>query len=118
MTVRIRAATEEDLPFLAPNDPHIKRDELERIIQAGRVLVAEEDQRPVGLARWGLFWDEIPFLNMLFVLPAHRGRGLGTRLIGEWEAEQRATAPSSPRRWRANRHSTCIAALATPTSGS
>jgi GNAT superfamily N-acetyltransferase len=51
----------------------------------GRVMVAEVDGVTVGCLRWGLFWDAIPFMNFLFVVPEQRGQRVGTTLVEEWE---------------------------------
>ena len=56
----------------------------------GRVLVAEVDGVTVGCLRWGLFWDAIPFMNLLFVVPGRRGQGVGTALVEDWEKSQLA----------------------------
>jgi len=78
------------LPFLVVEDRHVARTELARIVDAGRITVAVQAGSVVGWLRWGLFWDEIPFMNMLFVVAAHRGEGIGTRLVTHWENAQRA----------------------------
>ncbi len=38
----------------------------------------------------GLFWDEVPFMNFLWVLADWRGQGVGTTLVDAWERSQRA----------------------------
>ena len=43
----------------------------------------------IGWLRWGLFWDNTPFLSMLHLLPEYRGRGFGTKAMAFWEAEMR-----------------------------
>lgn len=63
---------------------------LSAAIEAGRVLVAEAAEGILGWLRWGLFWDEIPFMNMLFVLEPARGGGLGGLLVDDWEAREKA----------------------------
>ncbi len=53
-------------------------DELAAIVGLGRVLVAEHDDSVglIGWLRWGMFWDEVPFMNHLRVAgsspPANR----------------------------------------------
>jgi len=64
----VRLATEDDLHDLSEKD-HIPSRELESILRLGRILVADagSEERFVGWLRWGLFWDEVPFMNLLFV---------------------------------------------------
>ncbi len=91
MSVTTRLARGSDLPFLGEVDRHVPPERLADVVSAGRVMVVEVDGDVVGLLRWGLFWDQVPFLNMLWVLPDWRGRGVGTALVGAWERCQLAS---------------------------
>ena len=65
--------------------------ELARVVCAGRVYIAiDADGVPVGWLRWGLFWDNTPFMNLLFVLPQARGQGHAAALVARWEEDMRA----------------------------
>ncbi|WP_454854012.1 GNAT family N-acetyltransferase [Promicromonospora soli] len=83
--VSIRLAGPADLPWLGERDRHVDPDELGAVVRRERVLVVEVDGRAAGWLRWGKFWDEIPFMNMLFVDSQERGRGTGRRLVRHWE---------------------------------
>ena len=37
--------------------------------------------------RYHLFWDQIPFMSMLFCMEGKRGQGYGGRLVDFWEGE-------------------------------
>ena len=88
MKVSTRIATDSDLPFLSEVDRHVSPSELTHVIAVGRVMVAEVDGSTAGCLRWGLFWDAIPFMNLLFVVPEQRGQRVGTTLVEEWERSQ------------------------------
>lgn len=86
----IRFAEISDLDTLSELDKHISSaDELKRIIANRRIIVAESNGKLAGWLRFGLFWDEIPFMNMLFVIESERGNGIGTALAVFWENEMR-----------------------------
>lgn len=87
--MQIRLAEEKDLTFLSENDRHVKREELTEILRRKRITIAQEDDRPIGWLRWGLFWDAIPFMNMLYVLEGFRGKGTGRLLVEDWENRMR-----------------------------
>jgi ribosomal protein S18 acetylase RimI-like enzyme len=87
-----RSASPADLPFLEGLDTHIAADDLAALVAAGRVLVGDVDGAPVGFLRWGLFWDQVPFMYLLWVLPDWRGRGVGTTLVEASEKAQAAAA--------------------------
>lgn len=87
----IRLAGENDLAFLTAHDRHIGAQELARVVRLGRVVIATDAEgAPVGWLRWGLFWDNTPFMNLLFVLPQARGQGVARALIARWEDDMRA----------------------------
>ena len=88
MTVRI--ATMNDLSRNVEQDRHISPEELKSLISLGRVAIAEEDGTLLGWMRWNLFWDNTPFLNMLYLLEPHRGKGYGKTMMAWWEREMRA----------------------------
>jgi GNAT superfamily N-acetyltransferase len=87
--VNIRLAGPADLSWLNERDRHIDPDELGNVVRLERVLVVEGDGRPTGWLRWGKVWDEIPFMNMLFVDSQERRRGAGRRLVQHWETTMR-----------------------------
>ena len=86
MDTTIRPADEADLPFLMTNDPHISPAELHNVVRLGRVLLMETTAgQPIGWLRWNLFWDNTPFMNLLYLLEDYRGQGCGRALVCRWE---------------------------------
>ncbi len=83
----IRYADIQDITVLSEYDKHISESELKNIIPAKRVLVMYQGDDFIGWLRFGLFWDNIPFMNMLYILNDHRGKGNGTKLVSFWEKE-------------------------------
>ncbi len=83
----IRYADERDFDVLRTYDTHIDPPQLRNSIQARRVLVMGEADGFVGWLRFNLFWDTIPFMNMLYLLEGCRGKGYGRQLLGSWERE-------------------------------
>ena len=83
----IRCATARDIPWLEEHDRHIGAEALRDAVAQGRILLAEDDGQPVGWLRWGLFWDENPFMNMLYLLDGFRRQGLGQALVRRWEED-------------------------------
>lgn len=83
----IRYADEKDFEAVRKHDKHIIEEELTNAVRAKRVLVMYHNNHFVGWLRYNLFWDEIPFMNMLYVLEEYRGQGYGGRLLDFWEKE-------------------------------
>ena len=87
--IDIKTAQPSDLERLLKHDKHIRREALESSIRLGRVLMAECDGTWIGWLRWNLFWDNTPFLNMLFLFEEHRKQGYGKAMILHWEQSMR-----------------------------
>ena len=87
--MEIRTATARDAGALSALDKHISADALRESLAGARVLVLCDGEEIAGWLRWSLFWDEIPFMNLLYLLEPYRGRGLGRRLVETWEAALR-----------------------------
>ena len=85
--MNIRIAEARDFTVISGHDRHISPAELENSIRLGRAAVAEEDGVLLGWLRWNLFWDNTPFLNMLYLLEPHRGKGYGKTMMAWWERE-------------------------------
>lgn len=86
----IQHATGVHIDILLQHDRHISETELRNLVSLGRVLVAEEDGDFRGWLRWNLFWDNTPFMNMLYVLEPYRGSGMGKELARNWEVNMKA----------------------------
>ena len=87
--MEIRLAAHEEAAALSVLDKHVSLEILREKIAAGQVLLLLDGGRIAGWLRWSLFWDEIPFMNLLYLLEPYRGRGLGRRLVETWEAALR-----------------------------
>ncbi len=66
--MNIRTALPRDIDLLCLHDRHISRRELGDLINRKRVYIAEEQGEFLGWLRYSLFWDNTPFLNMLYLL--------------------------------------------------
>lgn len=83
----IRYAKNSDLDTLIALDKHISASELEHSISLRRVIIDETNGKLIGWLRFGLFWDNTPFMNMLFIIDGERGKGYGAALCDFWESE-------------------------------
>lgn len=71
--IKIRETTSEDIEILKKYDRHISKQELENSIRLNRVYIAEEAGVFIGWLRYNLFWDNTPFMNMVYLLDENRG---------------------------------------------
>lgn len=88
--MEIRYANDEDVEIIAEYDKHISREELDNINRLKRLIVMVNDNNTIiGWLRFNLFWDNTPFMNMLYFLDGERGKGYGTMLVSFWEKEMK-----------------------------
>ena len=85
----IRLADESDLYILNKYDKHITKQNLLDSIRAERVYIAGENGTFCGWLRYNLFWDNTPFMNMLYLLDNSRMKGYGRKMVLFWEEEMR-----------------------------
>lgn len=83
--MNIRIAQSEDIEVLCQYDRHITQEELKNCISLGRVYIAEDKGKFIGWLRYNLFWDNIPFMNMLYLLDEYRNKGYGKQIVAYWE---------------------------------
>lgn len=93
----IELAQGKDKEKIARLDGHIPSSRLVECIGNGRVYVLKDDSIKnggqnhrgkdpvVGVLRYSLFWQTIPFLELLYIDEAYRGRGFGTEMMHLWE---------------------------------
>lgn len=87
--MEIRYATVEDFDLLVQNDRHVQKDVLQDCLEQSRILIASEGGQFLGWLRYNLFWDIVPFMNMLHFEEDQRGKGYGTQLVMFWENEMK-----------------------------
>ena len=88
--MEIRYAGPSDIEMISEYDEHLSKEELKNAIAVKRIILLFIDGRFEGWLRFNLFWDNIPFMNLLFILEEQRGRGYGRELVGFWEREMKA----------------------------
>lgn len=87
----IEHAVSEDLEDILLIDTFIPRDELIKKIatRPEELFVLKEDGQTVGLLRYGIFWDYIPYACFLNVSEQYRGKGYAKKALLYWEEEMR-----------------------------
>lgn len=88
----IEYATERDIDDIMKIDTYIPKDELVKKIRTRpeEIYVLKEDGKTVGVLRYGIFWDYIPYTCFLNVSETCRGKGYAKKALLHWENEMRA----------------------------
>lgn len=85
--MEIKVVTDNDKEFVMGIDTHV--DDIgyaNRVYTKSGYVIWEEDQR-IGIMAYCVLWDNLPFMNFIFVKEECRGRGVATRAIMSWENE-------------------------------
>lgn len=75
----IRYVQLEDKEFWYGLDKHLSNKEFEKKVRDKQGYILLEDNKPIGLLRFNLFWDNTPFCTMLFVDWNYQGKGYGKK---------------------------------------
>jgi ribosomal protein S18 acetylase RimI-like enzyme len=81
----VRYGTVDDVTDILSLDKHVEKKTLVEKINMNEILVLVEDGAFVGTLRYSLFWDSIPFMNLLYVKNEFQGKGYGKELLQHWE---------------------------------
>lgn len=86
----VRYAAKEDETFWFTLDRHLTRAEYDRKVREKRAYILLSEDMPVGLLRYNLFWDSVPFCTMLWIAPLYQHKGFGRYLTAHWEQDMKA----------------------------
>ena len=87
--IKIKYAENKDLLWLIEKDKHVSENVIKNKIENKEILVVKKNNQTIGWLRYNLFWDNIPFMNMVYFLAEYRKIGLGTKLVKYWEEEMK-----------------------------
>ena len=93
--MEIRLAAAQDKEKILQYDCHIHHNKVGECIHNGLVEVLCDGDKIVGVLRYNLFWQSIPFLDLLYIDVACQGQGWGSKMMENWEeAMKRMGYPS------------------------
>lgn len=88
--MKIEYANKEDYQYILNNDKHISKELIESKINMKEIIIARnEDHKNIGWLRYNYFWDNTPFMNMLYLDENYRHKEIGKNLVTFWENEMK-----------------------------
>ena len=63
--------------------------EFEYKVQTKRAYILDLNDKPIGLLRYNLFWDNTPFCTLLFIEEDYQRNGYGKQLMEYWEQDMK-----------------------------
>jgi len=89
LQMKIAFANGKHFRYISENDKHISKIMIQTKIVRNEILIASEKKIFIGFLRFGYFWDNIPFLNILYLDKAYRRKGIGRQFVSFWENQMR-----------------------------
>jgi GNAT superfamily N-acetyltransferase len=86
----IRYVRLEDKGFWFSLDKHLSEQEFNNKVRDNRGYILLADNKPIGLLRYSLFWDNTPFCNLIYINDDYQGIGYGKKLIEYWENDMKS----------------------------
>ena len=88
--IEIRYVQIKDKEFWFSLDKHMSKQEFNNKVRDNRGYVILKDNKPIGLLRYNLFWDNTPFCNLIYINGDFQGKGYGKMLIQHWENDMKS----------------------------
>jgi len=83
----IKYVSENDKSFWFTLDRHLDENEFELKIRDKRGYIISDGNKPIGVMRYNLFWDNTPFLTLIYIDDVYQGKGFGRQAMLHWENE-------------------------------
>ncbi len=87
--IEIREAIAKDYNTLVKSEKHLSNEMLKIKIRDKQIIVLLENNIIFGYLRYNLFWDEHPFMNMIYIFEKYRNKGYGSQLVNYWEEKMK-----------------------------
>ena len=86
---QIKYVSENDKLFWFTLNKHLSESEFKLKIRDRRGYIISDVDKFVGIMRYNLFWDNIPFLTLIYIEDSCQGKGYGRQAMRYWENEMR-----------------------------
>ena len=85
----IRYVSDSDKTFWFSLDEHMSEGEFVLKVRDKRGYIICDNESPVGIMRYNLFWDNTPFLTLIHFKETSQRKGFGRQAMAHWEIEMR-----------------------------
>ncbi|MCK9170118.1 MAG: GNAT family N-acetyltransferase [Treponema sp.] len=87
--IKIKYAEEKDKDFWLSLDKHLSEKEFSLKVRDKMAYIILEDTKTIGIMRYNLFWDNTPFLTMIYIRDDYQKKNIGSKAIHYWEKEMK-----------------------------
>ncbi|MDE5942821.1 MAG: GNAT family N-acetyltransferase [Clostridia bacterium] len=86
---QIRYVEYADKDFWFSLDGHLPISEFDKKVRDKSGYVLSVENKPVGILRYNLFWDNTPFCNLIYLKEGYQRKGYGKILMDFWETDMK-----------------------------
>ena len=86
--LEIRKVDQKDKEYWFSLDIHISDEEFNFKVSTKTGYIIWKDNVPIGVLRYNMFWDSVPFITLIYIKEEQRGVGKNGILL--WESEMKA----------------------------
>lgn len=86
---KIRYVKKQDMDFWFSLDKHLSKREFCQKVKIKQGYVLSADNQLIGILRYNLFWDNVPFCTLLYIKEGYQRKGYGKILMNFWEQEMK-----------------------------
>jgi ribosomal protein S18 acetylase RimI-like enzyme len=88
--MNIALANDSDVEYIRERDHHIPEDLIRSKIKQNQIyMMRDQHTGVIGWMRYGYFWDNIPFMNLIWIDEPFRGKGVGKQVVDFWEEQMK-----------------------------
>lgn len=88
--LKVRYVSKEDNTFWFKLDKHLTKEEYNKKVDEKRGYVLLKEDIPIGILRYNLFWDNIPFCTLIYIDLKYQNNGYGKYLMESWERDMKS----------------------------
>ena len=88
--LEIRRVEKEDKECWFSIDQHISEEEFYSKVNNQTGYIIWKDGNPIGVLRYNLFWDSVPFVTLIYLKEEQREKGIGKEVMLYWEKQMKA----------------------------
>ncbi len=83
----VRGGQDADFMWLVGNDPNVDPEWIKRCLHHGEYILETEGSENRGFLRFSMFWGNIPYMDLIWVVEGHRRQGVGSGMFRFWKQE-------------------------------
>lgn len=87
--MEIKVVTDNDKEFVMSIDKHVNDISFKNRVYTKSGYIMWEGNQRIGLIMHCVLWDNLPFMNLIFVQDEYRGKGYAKQAITSWENEMK-----------------------------